>query len=295
MHSLTDLEVLDAVAQSGSIRKAADHLSITSSALSRKILAIESFFGVELFERTSRGLRLNEAGERVALHARTQLAELDKVRGELKAIKKITSGHVKICASQSVLESFLPVHLAHFQRKNAKVTVTVNHSTATGAVRDLQDFHADIGVCLNMPDHDAIAVQAESDGMIFAVVARDHPLARSRQVTIADLAKHRLVLPPRGSGLRLMLDQQAACENTALAPVVESNTYASIAEACRTGGLITFGLSLYEQDPDSRQRLAFLRIRDMAPASIRLVKLRGRTLSPVAAKLAKYLAKKMKA
>lgn len=295
MKNLNDLEILDAVARFGSIRKAADHLSLTSSALSRKILAIEAYFGLDLFERTSRGLRLNEAGERVALHARTQLAELDKVRGELKAIKKITSGHVRICASQTILESFLPVHLTSFQRKNPKVTVAVNHATSTGAVQDLQEFHADIGLCLNMPDHDNISVQAESERMIFAVTARDHPLAKSREVSLSELARQGLVLPPRGSGLRLMLDQQAASENTSLTPVVESNTYASIADACRTGGLITFGLSLYAKDGASPDRLAFLKIRDMPPASIRLVKLRGRTLSPVAAKLTKYLAKKMKA
>lgn len=294
MQTLSDLKILDAIVQFRSIRKAAEHMSLTPSALSRKILALESHFGVELFERTSKGLRLNPSGEYLAVYARAQLAELEKVRGELQAIKKATSGHVRICASQSVLESFLPVHLAAFQLQNPKVTVAVNHSSSARALKDLQEFHSDIGLCLNLSDHADLSVLGSADQEIFAVVATSHPLAGAGEITLAELAKHRVVLPPQGSGLRLMLDQQANLEEIYLAPAVESNTYASIASACRSGGLITFGLSLYEHSEDEASNVALLRIKKMKPANVRLVKLRGRTLSPAAAKLGQFLAKKMR-
>lgn len=294
MQNLNDLRLLDAIAQFGSIRKAADHLSLTSSVLSRKILALEAHFGVDLFERTSKGLRLNPSGEHLAIHARAQLAELERVRGELRAIKKTTSGHVRICASQSVLESFLPGQLATFQKKNSKVTVTVNHSSSARALRDLQEFQSDIGLCLNMPDNSELAILGEAEQMVYAVVSCDHPLAKQPEVTISEIARHRVVLPPLGSSLRLMLDQQAAREDTTLFPTVDSNTYASIAAACRSAGLLTFGLSLYEINGDEAQNVVLLRVRAMKPATVRLVKLRERTLSPAAAKLSKYLAKKLR-
>lgn len=294
MQNLDDLRVLDAIAQFGSIRSAAEHMSMTSSALSRKILALEAHFGVDLFERTSKGLRLNPSGEHLAAHARVQLAELDRVRGELRAIKKTTSGHVRICASQSVLESFLPVHLAGFRRKNSKVTVTVNHSSSGRALQDLQEFQSDIGLCLNMPDHAELSVLGVAEQMVYAVVSRDHPLAEAGEITLPEIAKHDVVLPPLGSGLRLMLDQQAARDDTALVPAVDSNTYASIASACRGAGMMTFGLSMYEADGAENRSVALLRIKSMKPAHVRLVKLQGRTLSPAASKLAKFLAKKLR-
>lgn len=294
MQTLNDLKILDAIAQFGSIRKAADHMSMTSSALSRKILALEAHFGVDLFERTSRGLRLNPSGQYLAVHARAQLAELEKVRGELLAIKKSTIGHVRICASQSVLESFLPVYLAKFQQKNLKVTVAVNHSSSARALTDLQEFHSDIALCLNLPDHPDLAVLGAADQEIYAVVSPDHPLAGRKEAGLPEIAKHRVVLPPQGSGLRLMLDRQASEDGVSLHPVVESNTYASIARACRSGGLITFGLSLYDQGGDGDGDVALLRIRNMKPANVRLVKLRERTLSPAAAKLAQFLAKNLR-
>lgn len=294
MQNLNDLKILDAIAQFGSIRKAAEHMSLTSSALSRKILALEAHFGVDLFERTSKGLRLNPSGEYLAVHARAQLAELEKMRGELQAIRKSTSGHIRICASQSVLESFLPVHLAKFQQKNQKVTVAVNHSSSARALTDLQEFHSDIALCLNLRDHVDLSVLGSVDQEIYAVVSPDHPLADNDEVSVAEISRHRIVLPPQGSGLRLMLDRQANAEGVSLSPSVESNTYASIARACRSGGLITFGLSLYDQGGDGAGDVRLLRIRKMKPANVRLVKLRERTLSPAAAKLAQYLAKKLR-
>ena len=294
MQNLDDLRILDSIAQFGSIRNAAEHMSMTSSALSRKILALEAHFGVDLFERTSKGLRLNASGEHLAIYARAQLAELDRVRGELRAIKKASSGHVRICASQSVLESFLPVHLAGFRQKNSKVTVTVNHSSSVRALRDLQEFQSDIGLCLNMPDHAGLSILGAAEQMIYAVVSRDHPLAGAEEITLSEIAEHDVLLPPLGSGLRLMLDQQAAREDIALTPAVESNTYASIARACRGGGMMTFGLSMYEAEGAETRSVALLRIKKMKPAIVRLVKLQGRTLSPAASKLSKFLAKKLR-
>ena len=159
---------------------------------------------------------------------------------------------------------------------------------------DLQEFHSDIGLCLNLPDHSDLSVLGMAEQEIFAVVSARHPLAAAGEVSIADISKHQIVLPPQGSGLRLMLDQQANLENAFLTPAVESNTYASIASACRSGGLITFGLSLYEQSEDEAAQAVLLKITKMKPANVRLVKLHGRTLSPAAAKLAKYLSKKMR-
>ena len=63
MRHLTHLNYIDVVAKEGSIRKAADKLAITSTALNRRILALEEEIGSPLFERLPSGVRLNTAGE----------------------------------------------------------------------------------------------------------------------------------------------------------------------------------------------------------------------------------------
>ena len=63
MRFMTSLKFIDVVAREGSIRKAADKLAITSTALNRRILQIEEEIGQPLFERLPGGVRLNTAGE----------------------------------------------------------------------------------------------------------------------------------------------------------------------------------------------------------------------------------------
>jgi len=77
------LKYLDTVARVGSIRKAAEQLAITSSALNRRIIAMEKDLGVPLFDRVAKGVRLNAAGELVIHHIRTQLADMDRVKSQI--------------------------------------------------------------------------------------------------------------------------------------------------------------------------------------------------------------------
>ena len=80
MRHLTHLNYIDVVAKEKSIRKAADEkLSITSTALNRRIIALEEEIGTPLFERLPTGVRLNTAGELLIQHVRFQMNDLSRV------------------------------------------------------------------------------------------------------------------------------------------------------------------------------------------------------------------------
>ena len=83
MRFMTSLRFIDAVAREKSIRKAAEKLAITSTALNRRILQIEDELGQPLFERLASGVRLNTAGELFVQHIRTQTAELARVQSQI--------------------------------------------------------------------------------------------------------------------------------------------------------------------------------------------------------------------
>ncbi|PKP62851.1 MAG: hypothetical protein CVT86_06735 [Alphaproteobacteria bacterium HGW-Alphaproteobacteria-8] len=87
MRHHTLMRAIDAVARAGSIRKAADQLAITHTALSRRILAFEAELGAPVFERLPRGVRLNPAGELVIHHFRTQIADMERVRSQIADLK----------------------------------------------------------------------------------------------------------------------------------------------------------------------------------------------------------------
>ena len=94
MRFMTSLRFIDAVAKEKSIRKAAEKLAITSTALNRRILQIEDEIGQPLFERLASGVRLNTAGELFVQHIRAQQADLARVQSQLADLSGMRRGHV---------------------------------------------------------------------------------------------------------------------------------------------------------------------------------------------------------
>ena len=108
MRHLTHLKYIDVVAREGSIRKAAEKLNITSTALNRRILSLEEEVGTSLFERLPSGVRLNTAGELFIQHIRYQMTDLSRVLSQIADLSGIRRGHVKLGAGQELVASFLP-------------------------------------------------------------------------------------------------------------------------------------------------------------------------------------------
>lgn len=84
--SLVQLESFVAVAEEGHVGRAARRLHLSQPPLTRRIRSLEDELGVELFERTPRGMRLRPAGEVLLPRARQILAEVDDVRASLRRL-----------------------------------------------------------------------------------------------------------------------------------------------------------------------------------------------------------------
>lgn len=84
--SLVQLESFVAVAEEGHVGRAARRLHLSQPPLTRRIRSLEDELGVELFERTPRGMRLRPAGRILLPRARAILAQVDEVRGSMQAL-----------------------------------------------------------------------------------------------------------------------------------------------------------------------------------------------------------------
>jgi DNA-binding transcriptional LysR family regulator len=99
MRHLRFLNYYDAVARAGSIRKAAEQLNVTSSAVNRRIMDLEEELETPLFERRPRGVRLTAAGELFVHYVREQTSDLDRVRSQIEDLKGMRRGTVRIAAN----------------------------------------------------------------------------------------------------------------------------------------------------------------------------------------------------
>src|SRR5258707_14949065 len=89
------------VARMGSIRKAAEHLNLTPSAMNRRIPDLEAEVGTPFFERRPRGVKLTTAGEMFVRYARSQIAETERRKSQAEPLRGLRRGPIQIACSQA--------------------------------------------------------------------------------------------------------------------------------------------------------------------------------------------------
>mgnify|MGYP001223778816 CR=1 FL=1 len=148
MRHLTHLRYIDVVAREKSIRKASEKLNITSTALNRRILALEEEVGTPLFERLPSGVRLNTAGELFIQHIRSQMTDLSRVLSQISDLSGVRRGHVIVSGGPEILSSFLPGQIAKYRQDFQAVQFDVLRQTPEQSLTALMNFETDMAPSL---------------------------------------------------------------------------------------------------------------------------------------------------
>ena len=225
MRFMTSLKFIDVVAREGSIRKAADKLAITSTALNRRILQIEDEIGQPLFERLPGGVRLNTAGEIFVQHIRSQFADLARVQSQIADLSGIRRGHVRIASGADALRRLLPEAIARYRADHPAVSFDLTRCYGEEAETRLFSLDADIALIFAPIRAAHVHVAATLRQQIHCVLPADHRLAARDQVRVRDLAGDRRVLPTARSGVRQLLDTGLLRRNVDMEVILESDSF----------------------------------------------------------------------
>ncbi|NEC88286.1 LysR family transcriptional regulator [Streptomyces sp. SID12501] len=125
MYDPTRLAALVAVAEAGSITRAAERLGYTPPALSQQLAKLERETGIALLVRHHRGARLTPAGELLVTRARRVLDELDRARHELARLTGLSGGALRLGTFQTAGIQLLPPVLSAFRRAHPDVELSV--------------------------------------------------------------------------------------------------------------------------------------------------------------------------
>lgn len=291
MRHLGTLRYVDAVARAGSIRKAAEALAITSTALNRRILAIEEELGVPLFERLPRGVRLSAAGELMVQHIRTQMSDLERVKAQIADLAGERRGHVAIACSQALLPYFLPEQISAYRHEHPKVTFSVSLRDRAAAERALVEHSADLAIVfepVQLADFQILQIVQQP---VHAVMRKDHPLAASATVRLRDCLAHPIALPTASYGVRHLLELAARRSLMTLVPVIESDHFEFLRHQAEAENIVTFQISVGLPAGETPQGMVSRPIdhRDVPPGVLYVGQLRGRTLPVAAARFAQQL------
>ncbi|MFA5951690.1 MAG: LysR family transcriptional regulator [Hyphomicrobium sp.] len=291
MRHLSDLRYIDAVARAGSIRKAAEALAITSTALNRRILAVEQNLGVPIFERLPRGVRLSAAGEIFIQHIRSQLSDMDRVRSQIADLAGVRRGHVSIACSQAALPVFLPEQIALYRKEHPAVTFRVYRRDREAAEQALIDHTADIALVFEPARLSEFQTLISIMQPLHALMAKDHPLAKPGPVRLRECLRYPIALPTNLYGVRNILDGVNLHASSKLRPAVESDSFEFLRHHARKDNTITFQIPI-GLSPGRHTNSDFSRPvdpRDVPLGILYLGQLKGRSLPVAASRFAAQL------
>ncbi|WP_372602750.1 LysR family transcriptional regulator [Actibacterium sp.] len=292
MKHLQTFRYIEAVMRAGSIRKAADDMNITASALNRRIQRFEEEFGSEIFERLPRGVRLNPAGELLVQHFRVQASDLRRVQSQVADLSGERRGHVSVACSQALIPYFLPAQIAAYRREHPGVTFSVNVRDREAAEHDLATFSSDLALVfepVHLVDFEVLVAVPQ---VIHVIMQRNHPLAAQPELRLRDCLDHPHVAPTAMFGVRALLDLAAAKGSRPLRPIAESDSFDFMRHYVRHENAIAFQIPIgLQPEPDGDLVIRPLSRRDAPPGSLLMGQMRGRTLPVASARFAQMLAK----
>jgi len=172
------------VARTGSIRKAAEQLNLTPSAMNRRIQDLEAEVGTPLFERRPRGVKLTTAGEMFVRYARSQIADADRMKSQVEDLRGLRRGPVLIACSQALALDFVASRVAGFQKQHPRVTFDLKVLDHERALAALAAYDVDLALVFRPFMRPTLRVLASIPQRLVAVVRADHPLAGKKSVRL---------------------------------------------------------------------------------------------------------------
>ena len=287
MRHLTHLRYIDVVAREKSIRKASEKLNITSTALNRRILALEEEVGTPLFERLPSGVRLNTAGELFIQHIRSQMTDLSRVLSQISDLSGVRRGHVIVSGGPEILSSFLPGQIAKYRQDFQAVQFDVLRQTPEQSLTALMNFETDMAFIFDSVLPSDLDIVASVSQPLFALIHKDHPLAEQQNLKLQDCLAWPIISPLSEGGLKTMLEVGTLRTAANLQTVIKTDEPNFISDYIRNENAIGFAIPIsFEENTQIVTGLKSIAIdeRDVPPGIVHLVQRKGRVLSVAAAK-----------
>ena len=205
-----DLELFVAVAEVGSIAKAAERVHTVASAASKRLSELEVQFGTSLLVRGAKGVELTGAGHALLVKARTLLYQADKLEQEMHQHASGIRGQVRVFANISAIVEFLPDALAGFMKLHPEVNIQLEEQVSSTIAQAVADNRADIGIVSEPPLLEGlVTVPFRADELVL-VTRPDHPLNQCPQLSFEQVLDQPFVGLHADSSLYLLLSRAAA-------------------------------------------------------------------------------------
>jgi DNA-binding transcriptional LysR family regulator len=205
-----DLELFVAVAEAGSIARAAERCHTVASAVSKRLSDMEESFGTALLSRGARGVELTSAGHAFLVKARKLLDQAGQLEEEIQKHSAGLRGQVTVFANMSAIVEFLPTVLASFLKQHPDIHVHLEQHISEHIATAVKENSADLGIVGDLPTLDQLTTIPFRQDELVLVTRRDHAAAKHASIIFSEIAELPFVGLDANSSLHYVLAKAAA-------------------------------------------------------------------------------------
>ena len=258
---LRHMQILRAVARTGSFTKAAEHLYLTQSAVSHAVRDMKNRAGTALFDRLPKGVRLTPCGRRLLEEAAPILAAWERLEARMDTMEADTPLH--LVSSITIASFWLPRLLRRFSSACPQTPVEVEVVSAGEAMAILRAGGADLALVEGAVPLGAFRCVPFASYRLAVVCAPGYRPA-GEALTLRELCADRLLLRQKGSAIRDTFDSAVLLSGLEPRPVWTSINSTALIEAAKAGLGITILPDLLVQSALEAGSLVELRVRDLS-------------------------------
>ncbi len=232
---LRQLEILQAIAETGSFTACGRKLNVSQSAISRQIALLEDELGEPLFLRVGRQVRMTPAAESLVQLGQRVFQDVRDTVGAITDHTRALRGTLRLAGGMTVCLYVLPPLLEHLKRVHPQLDIRVTVATATRSVQEIRAGRHDAGLLtLPVEESDLVTVPVLREELML-VTMPSHPLAKRKKVVPQDLAGEPFVLFEPGSATRRVIDSFFITEKIEPVTVMDTENVEIIKAMVKTG------------------------------------------------------------
>jgi DNA-binding transcriptional LysR family regulator len=215
--NLHHLRLFAAVAEHGSFTKAAGSLNLSQPAISKSLNELERQLNIGLIDRTGKSVKLTDAGRTLYARARELFGVERAAEQELRELRGLKRGLLRIAASTTIATYMLPAVLGRFHLRHPKVRIQTTSANTRSVLRMLLEFRVDVALVEGPVSHPRVNVRPWREDELVVIAPPDHELLGRRPVDVHTVAAYSFLVREPGSGTREVSRRALALHGVRLA------------------------------------------------------------------------------
>ena len=242
--TLHQLKIFESVARHLSFTKASRELRISQPSVFQQVKILQNSCGKILYGKRGRSIALTAEGQKFALEARKIVESMELLQSRYGELSRVPEEALVVGGSHALSASALPMLIARYKRENPKIPISFRIKSSPVVERLVLESEIEIALITHDPKSPLLKAEVFRRENMVIVVSRHHPLARKKELSVAEFAAVPLIIRERKkSSSRSLLDQVV---QKGLRPQI--TMICDSASAVRNAALAGLGLGIIFQD-----------------------------------------------